>query len=89
MRYIAQQGLILFSSDLETSRKIKSVTKHIDFTTLGLPKFNLKQSLEYLHLQYQLVYYEGFLLVNGFEYHISMDKMQFEDCGLYCASMQA
>ena len=66
-----------------------SVSKHVDFMSLGLANFNVKNSLNYLHSQYQLAYYEGFWLVNGMEYHISRNKMQYSDCGLYCSSKQA
>ena len=85
----AERGLILYSSELETSRQIMSVSKHVDFTSLGLANFNVKNSLNYLHSQYQLAYYDGFKLVNGMEYHISRNKMQYSDCGLYCSSKQS
>ena len=36
----AERGLILYSSELETSRQIMSVSKHVDFTSLGLANSN-------------------------------------------------
>ena len=84
----SKRGVIAYTSKLETSRQVKSISKFIDYSSIGIANANVKGSLNLLSSQYQVANNDKFVLQNNIEYHVSDIKMDHNQCGLYCSKLQ-